>query len=596
MGRRMRTLSRWLYKATGGRLLFMAANKTYMKPQRPADYARMVEDYRELVYACATFNAVTVASIPLRLYRRGKSRTVPTRAVNAKTRDWLETIPSLRKYLGGPEDIEEILDHPLLQLLHQPNPQRGGFSVLEDVQLSQELTGNGYWYMPSSRMGLPTALWWLQSHRMTIIPDPVKFVDHYEYMPEGAFEPVRFTPEEIVHFRFPNPTSMLYGMGPLEAAARSVKLDFYMTDYENNLLENGARPDMLFTTPADVSLGEDQWDRFLVEMQDRAGGVGNAGTPIALEGDVRAQQLSLTPREMSYLNSRKVTREKIANDFGIPIPMLTPEDVNKANAVAAEYVYRKYTIFPRCMRSQDTLNRKLSARYGTDVFLAYDNIVPEDEELSIQRRESNLKFGVTTRDEERRAMRMPPLESPDDGSVALIPVNMQFADQARQAGAARLETEEEPTPPTPPVPSGEDEAGSEEEERIVLGDGTYVEDAEVAKQMAEALQEGLPGDSDLLVLTRSLAVKGRIAEIGEPVQLVVNRHAVRVVRVPDGQTFLEVDPEERKRVFRWALRNKKRVHTVVLCGAKTYYKLGYGQVLLANMKEMPVEAMVRVWA
>ena len=57
------------------------------------------------------------------------------------------------------DDLEEIEDHPLLDLLEMGNPRMLGQSVFQLTQEHLDLVGEGFWLLEKNRMNVPIAVW-----------------------------------------------------------------------------------------------------------------------------------------------------------------------------------------------------------------------------------------------------------------------------------------------------------------------------------------------------------------------------------------------------------------------------------------------------
>jgi hypothetical protein len=123
------------------------------------------------------------------------------------------------------------------------------------------------------------------------------------------------------------------------------------------------------------------------------GGPAKVGKTLLLEKGLKYQGISMSPREMNYIQGRKFIREEIAAAFGVPMSKLTSESVNRANALAGDVQYMSDTIEPRCRRIEEKLNERLLPMYDDtgSLFVAYDDIVPADKEFRLRERSSNLE-------------------------------------------------------------------------------------------------------------------------------------------------------------------------------------------------------------
>ena len=397
------------------------------------DFDMAVKAFTSWVYRCCTLNANSVARLSLKLYSQKQSTSKSTARVNqipvtTKTYDSYLRNTSLVNYIKRKDiEIEEIEDHPFLDLMKQVNDQRNEFDLKNETDLFLELTGNGYWYLvPSNMRGengryIPSGIWVLPANRMTIIPSKKTFVDHFELRQSGFSEPTRYEPEEIVHFRFPNPNDILYGMGPLQGAANAVDVNQYIKDYEIALFKNQARPDIVFKMEKNVRASEPEKERFTKMWNDTYGGTKSSGKVGVLPGGMDLKEIGWSPKELSFLVGRGLTMNEIATIFGVPMTKMTTEHVNRANMETGELMYQTDTISPRLRLMEQKITEKLLPIYDDSLFCVFEENIPFDREFRVTERESNLKNGYSSINEERKIDGREPV---DWGDVPVLPINL----------------------------------------------------------------------------------------------------------------------------------------------------------------------------
>lgn len=398
------------------------------KPYYPdVSYKELVKRYSSWVYTCAEKNAISCAQIPLRLYAAKPTKKTkalfPTRKVERKQLDYLSKSPSTQNYVRKAEEVEEVVEHPFLELLKSVNDFTNQFDLLELMFLYNELCGNAYWYIvKDNNIGVPTEIWPLMTPFVRIIADKKTFIARYEYVITEAEKHV-IPLENIVHFKHINPQDAYYGYGPLQAAVLAADLSTNMNLYETNLFKNSARPDMALILPEEAGTpDEDELKRIERKWYQRFGSFKKAGKLAVLHGGAELKPISLTPKEMSFLHGRKATREEIAAIFGVPLSLITTESVNRANAETGEYSYMKNTVLPRTRRCEQKINEKLLPMYDERLFCAFDNPVPEDKEHRLKEIEARLKTGMTSINEERQ---QDGLDEVEWGNEPIIPMNMR---------------------------------------------------------------------------------------------------------------------------------------------------------------------------
>jgi hypothetical protein len=253
---------------------------------------------------------------------------------------------------------------------------------------------------------------------MKIVPGQNNIIKGYVY--SHGITKVPFEPEEIIHFKFPSPTSQLYGMSPLVAVAGAYSFDRNIRKFEDTLMKNNARPEAILETQGVI--GDREYDRLKEQWQMNYGGSTKVGKTIILEKGLSYKPITMSVKDINYLMGRKMAREEIAAAYGVPMSKLTTESVNLANARVGEWQYKKDTLEPRLRRIEEKLNEKLVPMFDDKLFFAYDTPVPEDETFDLQERRTNLSIYLTTINEERAKLGLDPVEW---GDKPIAPVNMQ---------------------------------------------------------------------------------------------------------------------------------------------------------------------------
>ena len=84
----------------------------------------------------------------------------------------------------------------------------------------------------------------------------------------------------------------------------------------------------------------DQFERLKRELEQTLSGRGNAGRPLLLEGGLDWKAMSLSPKDMDFLEAKHAAAREIALAFGVP-PMLLgiPGDNTYANYQEANRVF-----------------------------------------------------------------------------------------------------------------------------------------------------------------------------------------------------------------------------------------------------------------
>jgi HK97 family phage portal protein len=384
----------------------------------------LLAELKGTAWTCATLNASVCATYPPRLYvathpGQPQPRCL-VRALPAAIENRLRTSPSLPPRITKAAQLEEVLDHPLLTLLQKVNPVHNAFDLWELTTLYLEVHGSAYWYLNlDPLLGIPIEIWPLPAQNITPRrgPDSRNLIDYYEYRTGANAQ--RFRPEEIIHFRYPDPRNPYTGgLSPLRACFESVSMASDYAAFRQAKFQNHAIPDALIA-PEDA-IGEEERDRLETQWNStfRRGG---AGKVVVAQNDMKVQLLNHSMGDLAALADLKATKEDICNAFHVPIAFLTSQ-TNLANLQASERLHMDKAIDPRLRRRDEKLNEQLVPLYDPTgrLFLASEDPVPVDQDAGIAQQQLDLKFGVVTINEMRGERGLPPVPW---GDTPWLPLN-----------------------------------------------------------------------------------------------------------------------------------------------------------------------------
>src|SRR5437667_4957520 len=267
--------------------------------------------------------------------------------------------------------------HPLLDLLARPNPRQDGAAFFEALYVYLQLAGNAYVEAVAVE-GVVRELYCLRPDRMRVLPGPDGWAEAYEYTAAGRT--VRFDQSlppipPILHLTAFHPLDDHYGLGSLEAAAVAVDTHNAAAKWNKALLDNSARPSgaLVYDGPEGAVLSDNQFERLKRELEDTYQGAANAGRPLLLEGGLDWKAMSLSPKDMEFLEAKHTAAREIALAFGVP-PMLLgiPGDNTYSNYQEANRVFWRQTVLPLATRMGCALMQWLAPAFGTSLRLAVD--------------------------------------------------------------------------------------------------------------------------------------------------------------------------------------------------------------------------------
>ena len=265
--------------------------------------------------------------------------------------------------------------HPLRDLLSRPNPRQEGAAFLEAVCAHLLLAGNAYIEAVTVE-GAVRELYALRPDRMRVVPGPDGWPEAYDYT--IGPRTVRFDQSAplppILHLTQFHPLDDHYGLSSLEAAAIAVDTHNSAAKWNKALLDNAARPSgaLVYSGPEGAVLSDSQFERLKRELEDQYQGTRNAGRPLLLEGGLDWKAMSLSPKDMDFMEAKHAAAREIALAFGVP-PMLLgiPGDNTYSNYQEANRVFWRGTVLPLASRIGASLTHWLAPVFG-DVRLVVD--------------------------------------------------------------------------------------------------------------------------------------------------------------------------------------------------------------------------------
>ncbi len=305
----------------------------------------------------------------------------------------------------------ELDEHPLLTLLAKPNPHQSGADFLEALYGHLLVSGNAYAEAVSVD-GAIRELYALRPDRMSVVPDANGWPAAFEYHANGRT--VRFAQDgdapaaPILHVAQFHPLDDYYGFPPLEAAQMSLDVHNSASGWNKALLDNSARPSgaLVYKGEDGANLSEEQFERLRDELTQSFSGAAHAGRPLLLEGGLSWQSMSLSPKDMDFLQLKHSAAREIALAFGVP-PMLLgiPGDNTYANYREANLAFWRQTVLPLVNRFAQAFSGWLGPAWGEGLRLGFDT--DQVEALSLERealwrRVSEADF--ITPDEKREAV------------------------------------------------------------------------------------------------------------------------------------------------------------------------------------------------
>lgn len=314
-------------------------------------------------------------------------------------------------------DVSEVDEHEALDVLYRANNAMTRFDLINLTFQYLELAGEAPWFI-SFKNNKPDQIFLLRPDRLTVLPGKDgEMVGGYEYQVygEGGYQKIKLESHEVIPLKYTDPDQPLRGKGPLQAAAETYDLDNYAEKWNSQFYKNSAAPSGALVS--DKILSKDVRARLERKLKDNYRGIENAHKTMILEQGLKFEKISLTQKDMDFIEQQRFSRDKILAIFRVPRTALgITDDVNRANAEATDYVFAKRTIRPKMIRFVEQLNEFFLPLFGTgteNLYFDFADPVPENVEQLIQKAQSGVSTGYMTINEARELMSLDPLEGGD---------------------------------------------------------------------------------------------------------------------------------------------------------------------------------------
>lgn len=296
------------------------------------------------------------------------------KAINIISRS-ASSIPLTLKIKRGSKYYNEE-SHHILDLLARPNPKESGKEFLYAIYAYRQIHGNAY-ILANHTEGQMDELYALR-------PDRVTVEGAHDFMPlrycyNTARSKQDFSVDKVtgfcrvLHMKNFNPLDDFNGLSSIEAAAYSIDQHNQASAWNQSLLQNGARPSgALVVNQKDgySQLTEEQFNRLKNMVEENFSGSKNSGKPMLLEGGLDWKEMSLSPKDMDFIECKNSAARDIALAFGVPPQLLgIPGDNTYSNLKEARLALWEQTVIPLVESTIEAFSNWFSAFYQEDVML-----------------------------------------------------------------------------------------------------------------------------------------------------------------------------------------------------------------------------------
>lgn len=322
----------------------------------------------------------------------------------------------------------EMEDHPLLDLLDRFNAETTKMDGIYITQSDKKMAGDAFWYLERNGKSIENI--------RILIPDQVEIefndpgndslIRDYKYIDtvDNKRVEVIYQPQDIIHFKKPNPRNPFRGKGAVEALADTIDADNLANLTQSNFFEKGAISNFVLTT--DANLTQDQLKRLKAEFRSAYTGARNAYSTMIFGNGLKPSDIGFSNRDMQFLDILEWYRDKIMIGFGNTKASIgIIDDVNRASFAESHAAWLNSTVKPDMDAIVNTINEFLVPKFGDRLILGYKNPIQEDRTADVKEASDLKKAGIITINEAREIVDFDPVDGGDifapDSPTTLTP-------------------------------------------------------------------------------------------------------------------------------------------------------------------------------
>jgi HK97 family phage portal protein len=262
----------------------------------------------------------------------------------------------------------EVTPISIPSFISQPTLGTSQRSFLFKTATGLALDGNAYWLITRKPDGSPI--------NIEVLPVGQVFV---ETLADGSIRYVyngqTLDPSNLQHLKLCDIAGRPTGLGAIQAARLDIQNAIDIRNYATEFFSDGAVPSGILST--DQHLNGEQAE----SLRDRFVATQSKNTPAVLSNGLEYQQLTLSPRDLQWLEGRSFSVQDMARIFGVPASFLlasSGDSQTYANLETVNRAFVNFTLMSYFGVIEDAfsslLPRGTSAKFSLDAFLRGDTL------------------------------------------------------------------------------------------------------------------------------------------------------------------------------------------------------------------------------
>lgn len=273
-------------------------------------------------------------------------------------------------------DYDSASAKALIALFDKPNPLMSGRDFIQYCAGYYSLYGECFVIKQNKNRGemtvgqltgtqLPDELWTF---------DPTQFqavIEEGRLVAWNYGNKMRFSLNEVIVVKDFNPRDVVRGLAPTKAIRKLIDIDYQTLVYNKSFFDHDATCGFVLKT--DKNMTEEQREQLQIWWNNRYKGASNAYKLAVMEGGLTPERLSVTPKEMDFIEQKKFTREEITGTWRVPKCLLNiTDDINYATYVGQVKSFWQYGIMPILLKFEDAFNTRIVVPFDSRLYCKFD--------------------------------------------------------------------------------------------------------------------------------------------------------------------------------------------------------------------------------
>jgi len=308
-----------------------------------------------VIYSIIKLITDKLSSVPFYLYEVKNGQKLKSYKSLALNGNFIST----KSLVTKEQSLKEVENHPILNLLENPNPEQSFSDFLKNAIGYKLITGNSYIFGSKPEFGSNkdkiVALSVLPSQLINIIGNQT--VDYYNVSGSN----VRLEKDSVLHLKYWNPDwnsgLQLYGQSPLKAGLKVLDLNNTAYKSQTEIIANKGAYGMLSDISGTASPEQ------LAELKNRFQNA-SANEIMIVASQLEWTQFGVPSNELQILQQMDLNLRDLCNLYGVPSLLLgNSNDKTYSNFEQAEKSLIYNVIVPELTALKDSLNKWLLPAY-----------------------------------------------------------------------------------------------------------------------------------------------------------------------------------------------------------------------------------------